>query len=172
MLNFCQSVVGYIEGLGLDPADISHQDMLDIGVCYKGMPGCRKRTGFVPLDQIAAEDVDPLWFEMTSCGNPIWDDLKVKDAYDDIPFDDQWDSDEIGLDAESEQLDWDTDPTDEIQIEQDRKVEREALKLAHDVWWDDADPKKLKRIDHPLRENRRQSRPLHQLPLREDLPLL
>lgn len=118
MLNFCQSVVGYFDGMGLDPADISHQDMLDIGVCYQGMPGYRKRTGFIPLEQVTADDVDPLWREVTSCDDQLRDDSELNDAEDDTPTItrsvDRWDSKLEGWNGESKPKTntWDADPAD------------------------------------------------------------
>ena len=176
MLNFCQNVVGYIDGLGLDPADISPQDMLDIGVCYQRLPGCRSsRTQFIPIDQITDDDVDPLWREVTSCDDQLWDDSELNDTEDDTrtnsQFVEHWDSDEVDLDAESKPSTWNADPADEFEADQDRKIVQESLKLKHDISWADPDCK-LRRIDSPDRENRRRQPALHQLPLHEDMPLL
>ena len=73
MRNFCASVVGYIDGLGLDPATVTLQDLLDIGIHYYRVPG-QRNASFIPIEEITTEDIEPLWLATTSYGDDDDDD--------------------------------------------------------------------------------------------------
>lgn len=64
MRNFTHGITKFIEGMGLDPAAVSQEDLLDLGVnYYERLPG--QRGHYVSIEELTEKDIDPIWLAPT-----------------------------------------------------------------------------------------------------------